>query len=283
MILRLLGALMFFGICQPLIANCADLFILRGEIESSQGAVYWTSFNCSEDHLPGSAHFSLSEDEPLVLTIHNLTEVPQTFTIDGIFEGDNLILPSGQLEVNITFPSSGTYRYYSNFEHAKFTGASGIVSVGEEEYSQFFWNLFDLEKELSFEFGAETANEYPLTYKPELFLINGRFYPATLEDESVMVLGMVGQTVYVNIVNSGYMDHVMHFHGFHAEIVYATLHSERVGWIKDSVPIKPGEAMRLKLFFNQPGMYPVHDHNLIAVTNTGFYPGGMITHIDVME
>jgi hypothetical protein len=45
--------------------------------------------------------------------------------------------------------------------------------------------------------------------------------------------------------------------------------------------VKKGEGMTVQLVANQAGIYPVHDHNLIAVTNAGFYPGGMITQIIV--
>ena len=54
-------------------------------------------------------------------------------------------------------------------------------------------------------------------------------------------------------------------------------------WSKDTVPIKAGETMVLELTANLAGIYPVHDHNLIAVTNAGFYPGGMLTQIHVAE
>jgi len=54
-----------------------------------------------------------------------------------------------------------------------------------------------------------------------------------------------------------------------------------VGWSKDTVPVKRGECVVVKLNPNQSGEYPVHAHNLVAVTNAGFYPGGMITFLSV--
>ena len=77
------------------------------------------------------------------------------------------------------------------------------------------------------------------------------------------------------------MDHVLHFHGFHVEYLSTTIQTSRIGWIKDTVPLKKGEAMTVLLIANQEGIYPVHNHNLIAVTNSGFYPGGMITLINI--
>jgi FtsP/CotA-like multicopper oxidase with cupredoxin domain len=76
------------------------------------------------------------------------------------------------------------------------------------------------------------------------------------------------------------MEHVLHFHGFHAEILHAS-DPTRIGWVKDTFPLDVSSTLTLKLVVDLEGTYPVHDHNLIAVTNTGFYPGGMITHIVV--
>ena len=39
--------------------------------------------------------------------------------------------------------------------------------------------------------------------------------------------------------------------------------------------------MTLLLVPDQPGMYPVHNHNLVTVA-TGGYPGGMITRLNIM-
>jgi hypothetical protein len=47
------------------------------------------------------------------------------------------------------------------------------------------------------------------------------------------------------------------------------------------MPFLMGEVAVVRLDAFQPGMYPVHNHNLIAVTNAGLYPGGMITHLNI--
>jgi FtsP/CotA-like multicopper oxidase with cupredoxin domain len=91
----------------------------------------------------------------------------------------------------------------------------------------------------------------------------------------------LGSTSYISIVNSGRMDHVLHFHGFHAEVITSSYHPERVGWSKDTFPVLRGECLTVKLTAFQSGVYPVHNHNLIAVTNAGFYPGGQLTYIEV--
>lgn len=258
------------------------LYINAGTITYNQGEVGWCVFNESPELEATNARVVVSSNDVLFLSVVNTTTFQHTFTIDGLLEADNTIDPGATLTFELQFSTSGVYRYYSNVPMGEFAGASGIISVTDSENDQYYWNLFDLNIALSQDFIAGTADDYDEDYKPELFTINGRFYPATLDDMDVMIMGMVGQTVEINIVNSGYMDHVMHFHGYHVEIVSSQMQPERAGWSKDTVPVKRGDAMRLRLYFDQPGMYPVHDHNLIAVTNTGLYPGGMITHIEVM-
>ena len=263
-------------------AQTIPVYINDGQIEYTLGTVTWSAFNPSETLEAGSMRFAVDVNEPLELLITNLTENEQSFTIDGVFETDNAIQPGASLAVSLSFDAEGAYRYYSQTPSGQFTGASGIISVGGTADGRYYWNLFDLNMGLSAAFANGSELEYPQDYQPELFTINGRFYPNTLDDMEVMVMGSVGDTVLIDIVNSGYMDHVMHFHGFHVDIVSSMLQPERAGWNKDTVPVKRGDAMRLRLYMNQPGMYPIHDHNLIAVTNAGIYPGGMITHIEVM-
>jgi hypothetical protein len=45
--------------------------------------------------------------------------------------------------------------------------------------------------------------------------------------------------------------------------------------MKDTFPIQPLETLLLQLVPHQVGEYPVHDHNLVAVSAGGIYPNGM--------
>lgn len=259
-----------------------ELYINQGLITYSQGTVTWVAFNESSELSANNATLELSPGVEITIEVHNLTDALHTFTIDGVIEEDNELAAGSSSSFTFSLTQSGCYRYYSNVPHGAFAGASGIISVGGDEYDHYHWNLFELNIALSEAFATGGVSAYPEDYKPELFMISGLFYPNTQNDMSVKITGMVGQTFYINVINSGYMDQAMHFHGFHVEIVSSRLQPERAGWIKDSFPVKQGDAMRLKLFLDKPGMYPVHNHNLIAVTNLGLYPGGMMTHIEVM-
>ncbi len=56
-----------------------------------------------------------------------------------------------------------------------------------------------------------------------------------------------------------------HFHGYHVKIIDVKIHQTMLGWEKDTFPVFPGEAMTLLLVPDQPGMFPVHNHNLVTV------------------
>ncbi|MFT5185281.1 MAG: plastocyanin [Flavobacteriales bacterium] len=240
-----------------------------------------TSFNFSSTFSMKNSIVEVDVDDEVLFTIHNTDTVSHTFTIDGMLEMDNTIGPGATEVFALTFTSNGTHRFYSDSAQGKWLGASGSILVGYAENPKFHWNLFDLQTELTHEIHQGLVDEIPSSYQPEMFLINGAFYPETLEDEDTYITGQVGDQIIISIVNSGLMDHILHFHGYHVEILDARILSGRVGWIKDSLPIKKGEAMTVLLSPDKPGEYPVHDHNLIAVTNVGFYPGGMLTYLNI--
>ncbi|MFT6279753.1 MAG: hypothetical protein ACJAU0_002588, partial [Flavobacteriales bacterium] len=253
------------------------------EITVGTADVSFCSFNETEELTAQSKVINLPFGEQLELIIYNTDSLPHTFTIDGIIDTDNVIGGGLSGVFTLDFPSEGTYRYYSDVSYGKSIGANGIILVGFDQAPNYYWNLFDLNKDLTDELANTSVSAIVSPYQPELFLINGAHFPNTLDDPSAMIEMSLNDEVIISVINGGNMDHVLHFHGFHVQILEASVQSIRTNWIKDSVVMKKGEALTLKLIGNQIGVYPVHDHNLIAVTNTGFYPGGMLTQIIVSE
>ncbi|MFT5956479.1 MAG: hypothetical protein ACI80P_001258 [Flavobacteriales bacterium] len=259
------------------------LFINKAEITVGTADVSFCSFNETEELTAQSKVINLPFGEQLELIIYNTDSLPHTFTIDGVIDTDNVIGGGLSGVFTLDFPSEGTYRYYSDVSYGKSIGANGIILVGFDQAPNYYWNLFDLNKDLTDELANTSVSAIVSPYQPELFLINGAHFPNTLDDPSAMIEMSLNDEVIISVINGGNMDHVLHFHGFHVQILEASVQSIRTNWIKDSVVMKKGEALTLKLIGNQIGVYPVHDHNLIAVTNTGFYPGGMLTQIIVSE
>ena len=232
----------------------------------------WTGINAVIDR---------PADEASSVWVINTDSVNHVLTLDGA-EMEPVILTSGT-PVMVALPDLpfGSYRYHLTGERGIVLGASGLLRIGMEDDNHFHWNLSDWEPSLTHSAASGDAIDWSAPYIPRYFTINEQSYPATLDDAAAYIALTLGEACYISISNHGLMDHVLHFHGFHFEMISATQHPERIGWIKDTVPILRGESVTLHLVANQPGIYPVHNHNLIAVTNAGFYPGGMLTHIFV--
>lgn len=262
-------------------AFALDLTLYVNQGVDDDGA-WWTAINEDIELTPGSQFVQLQNDEELNLTLVNTLDEAFVFVVQGIGEYPVEASETTILTLN-SFQPNRSYRYFIDEPSMVFTGASGLIVVGFDASHAFYWNLFDLNADLSEAFFNGTSTDYPSEYEPEFFYINGNKYPDTLDDPYANVMGSLGDTLYIHVVNSGYMDHVMHFHGFHVTILSAEIQSNRIGWSKDTVPVKRGEVMTFQLVANQSGMYPIHDHNLIAVTTAGLYPGGMITHIHITE
>ena len=114
-------------------------------------------------------------------------------------------------------------------------------------------------------------------YKPDYFTFNGLSYPDILDDTlATWIHGYKGDTIRVAIANTGQSSHVVHFHGFHAKMIYSA-YPYQIGWIKDSFPLKRMEAIIIEFVPDKKGYYSVHDHNLTNNTGGGIYLRGMFS------
>jgi len=257
------------------------LWINTGDWHQSQDTMSVLRFNDTPVFDTSNVALNTSADASLFLTVINMDTEPHDFGVDGIWSLGVDILPNDTTTFEIPPMAMGTYRYFSSDLRGMYLGLSGVLKVGLNMPHQFHWNLADFmpERMDSISSGGELLDDEP--YVPRYFSINAYTYPHTALDANGYVSMALGDTCTISIVNSGMMDHVLHFHGFHVEYLSSTIQTSRIGWSKDTTPLLQGEAVTLLLIANQEGMYPVHNHNLIAVTNSGFYPGGMITLINI--
>jgi len=227
-----------------------------------------------------NAIVDLDLNEPGSASLINLDTLEHTLVISDV-DWEGISVAPGDTAV-FTWPelNFGTYRYHLTGLRGEFLQASGILRVGVSATHRFVWNLADLQSNWMDSVANGLVPVWE-NYIPDFFTINEAHYPYTLDDEQAVVALAMGDTALISVANAGQMDHVLHFHGYHVEILQSTRLPSRVGWIKDSVPIRTGEGLTLQLIPDKTGIYPVHDHNLIAVTNAGFYPGGMLTQIIV--
>jgi len=272
-------ALIFQAFCS-FGSNVPDtLYINMDTTHIATYPLHFRSFNHTSSYNVQNAILHQQTGDTIDLVVINNDTLLHTFTIDGLITSGNTINPNdtGRFEINIT--QEGCYRFYSDVPYGELLGASGILSVGYDNHPRFYWNLFDQQDTLSEEIALGMETTVPIDYTPEVFLINNLIYPATAADTLGHVTASVNDTVIIYMVNSGKMDHVFHFHGYHVTIL-GTVFNGQTGWEKDTFPIIPADCITVRLVPDKPGTFPVHDHNLITVT-TGAYPGGMITILDI--
>lgn len=220
------------------------------------------------------------ENTAATASLLNEDSVAHSLVVDDVDWASASVAPGETLDFQWPALAAGTYRYHLEGLRGERLGASGILRVGYAAEGAFRWHLSDLQSN-ALDSIAGGGIPDPALYTPDFFTINEAHYPNTLEDPTALVAVSIGDTALISVVNAGQMDHVLHFHGFHVTLLQSSRSPERAGWSKDSVPVRRGEGLTLQLIPHQAGTYPVHDHNLIAVTNAGFYPGGMLTQIIV--
>lgn len=240
-----------------------------------------TAFNDSSYWKPQSMVLELNIGDTLQLHIVNNDTLDHTFSIDELVTTGNTVTAGGTADFELTFDQEGAYRYYSDVAYGKLLGASGIIMYGYQNYARNYWNMFEQDDTLSQDIAALNVNATPLDYWPVIFTINMKVPPALDNDTLAKLTGSVGDTIIITVVNSGQMEHTLHFHGYHVEILQASINTKMIGWSKDTFPILIGEVMVLRLVPDQPGLYPVHEHNLINVSTNGAYPGGMLNLIEI--
>ena len=258
------------------------LWLARGEWTHIPDSVQALRFNANDEWSGVNATLTRPVEAASSLVVVNLDSIAHTWKLEAEGELDWDLAALDTIVLEMPELPAGAYRFGLIDEIGRVMGASGQLHIGlEADYAHFHWNLGDwsVARMVAADLGLPIAWDEP--YVPEQFTINERTYPAVADDPEALVAVSLGETCLISIANHGFMDHVFHFHGFHVTMISSSHHPERVGWSKDTVPIRMGEVLTVQLVANQVGMYPVHNHNLIAVTNAGFYPGGMITQIHV--
>ena len=239
-----------------------------------------TQFNYNTIFDTVEAYPSVGAADTLMLTIFNNTSTNQSI----FFEHTNSakeVNPKSFAKVAVwKMPGKRTVPFYSANKTQKYLGLSSAIIFNNSNEKAFFWNLREYDESINQQY-FEGANLNFSNYIPDVFTINSKVHTIYKANQMAMVLGNVGDSIYIDILNSGLMYHSVHFHGYHVKIIESNKSNEMIGWDKDSFPIDPGELISVLLVPHQPGLYPVHDHNLKAVTIGGNYPGGMIAMLKI--
>jgi hypothetical protein len=272
----LIVVLIFFGNRKSLSQDTIYLNRDTSSIESVvfAKAAFNTSTNFNQNNLILNVPLNTSQE----LTIYNNDTIPHLIAFpDG--SPDEWINPGTYFTKVIGGLNFGTYSIFSKTPQGELLGLGAIYRVAINGLN-FTWDLWEQDPLLTFQIAEGSANNIPVYYRPSLFAINGGVDPMDLTSSAALI-GSVGDTILLSIVNNGNMVHPIHFHGYHVEILQSTIQSDRVGLKKDSFPVYVNEGMTVRLIPDKPGDYPVHNHNLVSTLFNNNYPKGMITMISI--
>lgn len=255
------------------------IYVRSGDLTLFDGnSVHQRIFTTSETLERNSTILVLDQNEPVYLRLINDSNEDHGLKIDGLFEIPPTT-PGDSSGLEFSFPDAGVFRYYDPFNtYQDYLGLSGIVHIKSsgDLFSYFYWDIREYQQEWNAMINDGFMPD-PLTYSPHYFTINGNSGEEIDLDPVAKILGNVGQEIRLVIVNNGQSIHSMHFHGYHATILSSSKEPSHNNRSKDTFPIYPDHSLTLSFIPDKPGEYPVHDHNLVAVTGGGVYHAGMIT------
>ncbi len=219
-------------------------------------------------------------NDTIQLSIINNDSIEHIIHVNNGQYSTGPISPGSISTINLTFANNGLYSISDSSEAGRFLGLSTFLKVWDSTANNFYWNLNEIQSDLQLKIRQGIPFDSD-TFNPDYFMINGNTHPFIGNDSLATVNGHVGDSIYIFVYNSGKMYHAIHFHGYHVEIIASNSNQSDVGRIKDSIPIKPESYQVYLLIPNQSGIFPVHDHNLIATTGGGNYPNGMMVMMNI--
>jgi hypothetical protein len=257
-----------------------SLYIISDSILTVDSVkIPYITFNSSIVYSQNNPVINLVKDDTLNLWIYNYDSAIHEFIIKGISSIIS-VSPNDSVLITEIFINSGCFIYHDPLAYPQNTylGLGGMIVVKNHNHSSFYWNIKEHNPDWNNQlFNGNTVNWN--NYNPKYFTINSVSNPNINQDTLSRITGQVGDTLFLYITNSGQSIHSMHFHGYHATIKYSSKNSFHIGRIKDTFPIYPMETLILQIVPDKEGEYPIHDHNLVAVTGNNIYPNGIFTSI----
>lgn len=276
--LRLRIFLLFGAVCtlNAAVAQVSDtLYIVAGTYTAFDSAQWQClAFSKTTDFQGSNDHITVSAGQSLDLWIINQDTSAHQVTIGS---SSQLVQPSSSAMFELSALDVITTIKDTTQNH-RFTGLglSTFIYQQPTNHNSFYWHLMEFERKRMPDL-VNGSNATWHDYDPDYFTINGKSNPHVNADPQARVTGNVGDTIYIVAHNGGMSHHSLHFHGYHLEVLYSTRTDDVIGRRKDTFPVHRGESLLFRLVPHQPGEYPVHDHNLVAVSGGGIYPNGMFT------
>ncbi len=273
--------LLFFSLS----AQCAlvdkELYIISDSLETVHGSkMPYITFNDSDVFTAYNPVIELQQGDSLRLWVFNQDSIAHEFQIINIMTSAVSIPSMDSVYVPLLFSNVGNFIYHDPLQFPKntFLGLGGMIVVKDHAHDSFYWNIKEHDEQWS-NILVNNGTVNWSNYQPEYFTINANSNPNINMDTTARIVGNVGDTLMLYIANTGQSIHSMHFHGYHGTVMYSSKNSAHHGWEKDTYAIYPMETVIIRIVPDKEGEYPVHDHNLVAVTGNNLYPNGMFTTI----
>jgi len=264
-------------------SNSTDInqrvYINRGEMLTVDSLfIPALSYNSSATFNKQNVFIELLVGDTLRLTLINTDTVAHQFQIKNHASSIVTILAQDSVQASFIFFTENAYVFYDPSENERYRylglGSAILVKNQSSTASRFYWNINDHDVNFHNALAVGDAVDWE-SYYPRYFTINGNSNPYINQDPVARVIGAVGDTLRVYMVNTGVAIHSLHFHGYHATIVQSSKNPTHVGREKDTFPVHSMELVVIELVPDKVGEYPVHDHNLVAVSGGNIYPNGM--------
>jgi hypothetical protein len=286
---RFLKSLSLFAVCMSLALGLYSnsiserVFINRGFFQAVDSVLIPAlAINSSATYDRQCVHIPASLGDTLLLMVVNNDTVNHAFALGAQTYLAN-ILPGDSALATIPCNADGLWILHDPSPNKEFAylGAAAILHVeGGSPQHSYYWNIHEFQVAFNTALVAGQSVDFS-QYYPDYFTVNGRSYPDTETDNLARLMGAVGDTLHIHVANTGKAVHSIHFHGYHFRIIQSSKSNVHLNWIKDSMPIFPMETMTLEMVPDKPGMYPVHDHNLLSITGAKVYPKGLMMMIEI--
>ena len=258
-----------------------NLYINSGLLETVDSLEFpYYAFNKSSVFNQENSRLIYKIGDSLKLNIINTDSIAHGFSIQAL-SVSIVVNAFDSSSLDIKLEEQGVYIIHDPLESANYAYmglATALIVNAANSPKTFYWNIKDHQKEYNEKLSAKTTVDWS-AYYPDYFTINSRSNPHINQDTNARVYGKLGDTLRIVITNTGRSIHSLHFHGFHCTILSSSKEAAHIGRKKDTFPVYPMEVLVLELVANQKGEYPVHDHNLVAVSAGNIYPNGMFSTI----
>lgn len=265
-------------ISQTIVLNKGELLTVDSVL------VPYYAFNKDTVFSQSNSRLLIEVGDTLSLSVFNNTSTSQQFEIEDFAVKRNVAASSTE-HFTVVGNKAGVFVYSAGKSGNQIDawGASGMFVIAAKKdagKAKFYWNVKEFETKKVVQLDSGKTVDWS-DYYPDYFLVNGLGKDQLVGDVISNVKGAVGESILIMVANTGRVTHSIHFHGYHC--IAQEVNSTRVqkGSSKDTFPLSPGDGIILLLIPDKSGIYPVHDHNLIAVSGGGKYPNGIFMVLDI--